>query len=47
VVTDTIVTSKNNDAAKLVAATADTPMEIVEATQKEAVPVTGGGSKEE
>ena len=47
VVADQIVTSKNNDAAKLVAATADTPMEIVEATQKEAVPVTGGGSKEE
>jgi hypothetical protein len=46
-VTDTIVTGKNNEAttaATLVAASADTPMEIIEPTQKDGVPV-GGGSK--
>jgi hypothetical protein len=45
-VTDTIVTGKNNEAiaaATLVAASAETPMEIIE-PQKEGVPV-GGGSK--
>ena len=46
-VADTVVTGKNNKAltaAKLVAASADKPMEIVEPMQKNAVPV-GGGSK--
>jgi hypothetical protein len=46
-VADTVVTGKDNEsltAAKLVAASADKPMEIVEPMQKNAVPV-GGGSK--
>jgi hypothetical protein len=46
-VTDTVVTGRNNEAttaAKLVAASADRPIEIIERTQKEGVPV-GGGSK--
>jgi hypothetical protein len=45
VVTDTVMTGKNNDAmtaAELLVAPADTPMEIVEPMQKEAVPVAGG-----
>jgi hypothetical protein len=49
VVTDTVVTANNNDAAssaKLLATVADKPMEIIEAEkQKEAVPVGGGGTK--
>jgi len=48
VVTDTVVTGKNNEAmttAKLVAASAYKPMEIFEPTQKETVQVVGGGPK--
>ena len=44
-VTDTVVTANNNEAltaAKLVAAGGDRPMEIIEPTQKEGVPVVGG-----
>jgi hypothetical protein len=45
VVTDTVLTGKNNDvmtAARLVGTSADSPMEIIEPTQKEGVPVRGG-----
>jgi hypothetical protein len=48
VVTDTVMTGQNNEAttaAKLVAATTEKPMEIIEPVQKEAVPMVGGGSK--
>jgi peptidyl-tRNA hydrolase len=48
VVTDSVVTGKNSGAAssaKLIATVADKPMEILEPTQKEAVPVRGGGAK--
>ena len=47
VVTDSVVTGKNNEAessAKLLAAVTDKPMEIIEPLQKEAVPM-GGGTK--
>jgi hypothetical protein len=46
VVTDTVVTGKNNGArtaAKLLTATADEPMETIELLQKETVPALGGG----
>jgi hypothetical protein len=48
VVTDTVVTGKNNEAmtaAKLVAASACKPMEIIDPIQEEAVLVVGGGGK--
>ena len=43
-VADTVVTGKNTKAITLAAASADSPMEIFEQTQKEGMPV-GGGSK--
>jgi len=51
VVTDSVLTGKQNDAAssaELLAAVTDQPMEILDAeeTQKETVPVWGGGAKE-
>jgi hypothetical protein len=51
VVTDSVLTGKQNDAAssaELLAAVTDKPMEILDAeeTQKETVPVWGGGAKE-
>jgi hypothetical protein len=50
VVTDSVVTGNNNDAAfspKLLATVTDKPMEILEAEkQRETVPVGGGGAKE-
>ena len=49
-VTDSVVTGKNNEAAssaKLLAAATDKPMEIIEPMQQEIVPVGGGGAKEE
>jgi len=50
VVTDSVVTGKSNDSessAKLLAAVTEKPMEILETTetQKETVPVGGGGTK--
>jgi GTPase len=48
VVTDSVVTGKQNDAAssaKLLAAVTDKPMEFIEPTQKETEPVGGGGTK--
>jgi hypothetical protein len=47
VVTDQIVTDKGKDtiANKLLTARTDKPMKIIEPTQKETVPVEGGGSK--
>jgi hypothetical protein len=49
VVSDSVVTGKNNDAAssaKLLAATTERPMEILETEkQNETVPVGGGGTK--
>ena len=46
VITDSVVTGKNNEAssAKLLAAVTDKPMEILDPAQKKAVPV-GGGTK--
>jgi len=45
VITDSVVTGKNNEAssAKLLAAVTDKPMEILDPAQKQAVPVVGGG----
>jgi hypothetical protein len=46
VVTDTVVTGRNNEAmtaAKLLTATTDEPMETVEPMPKETVPALGGG----
>jgi hypothetical protein len=48
VVTDSVVTGKQNDAAssaKLLAAVTDKPMEFIEPTQKETEPVGAGGTK--
>jgi hypothetical protein len=47
VVTDQIVTDKRKEtiATKLLTAWTDKPMKIIEPTQKETVPVEGGGSK--
>jgi hypothetical protein len=48
VITDSVVTGKNNEAAssaKLITAVADKPMEILEPMQKEAVPVGGEKKK--
>jgi len=47
VITDSVVTGKNNEAssAKLLAAVTDKPMEILETAQNEAVPVVGGHTK--
>jgi len=48
VVTDSVVTGKQNDAsssAKLLAAVTDKPIEFIEPTQKETEPVGGGGTK--
>jgi hypothetical protein len=45
---DRVVTGKNNEvapSAKLITAVTDKPMEILELTQKQAVPVGGGGAK--
>jgi hypothetical protein len=45
VITDSVVTGKNNEAssAKLLAAVTDKPMEILDPAQKQAVPVVGEG----
>ena len=48
VITDRVVTGKNNEAAssaKLISTVTDKPMEIIEPMQKEAVPVGGGDTQ--